>query len=151
MKPSEAKDLANQIRGLSTAIQVIGQNLMATNAIRGRQLLKISDTMDTKAAEIHRKWGDAIRVPVKICLLQEDGSIVAVMPEQVMRSSKPGMVACYALMGQHSTGSMDYFRGLPKVKDGEAKAAFLRHFTSLYECLDFIEVDIHDPMAWEET
>ena len=149
MKPSEARDLANEIRGLSTAVQVIGKALMTTNAIRGRQLLKVSDTMDLMAERVHRKWADGIQVQVKVAYLMEMGTIVAVLPEMVERNSHTS-VACYAMLGQHSTGSIKYFRELPKAEDSEAKAAFVRHFATLYECIDLVEVDIHETMEWEK-
>lgn len=55
MKRQELVDLANWMRGNHIALHEIGQALMNTNALRGRQILGIADDFDWKAEMVAKK------------------------------------------------------------------------------------------------
>ena len=129
------------MRGNYVALCEIGQALMNTNALRGRQILGIADDLDIRAEGV-RKHADHMILDVRVAYLQEDSAVLVVLPDFPATPSKFA-VTCYAISGQHSSCSMKYARELPNAEPGAVLEMTKQHFAQIYSTFNLIEVDIH--------
>jgi hypothetical protein len=141
MKKQELIDLSNWMCGNYIALREIGQALMSTNALRGRQILGIAIDLDARA-ETLRKRADDMILDVRVAYLQEDDAVLVVLPDFPATPTKFA-ITCYAISGQHSSCSMKYARELPNAEPGPVLEMTKQHFAQIYSTFNLIEVDIH--------
>lgn len=151
MKKQELIDLSNWMRGNYAALREIGQALMNTNALRGRQILGIADDMDQRAEGV-RYAADKHLASIRIAYLKKDEHIIVAFPDMTRRvqldgEDNTGVVTtftthCESSVNRHGF-KIENLRKLENADEGPLLDAIRTKWRLYLEHINLIEVDIH--------